>query len=203
MPADVDPNLWGLQREDARTLITLGTAVLGVSATFGKSFLAPSGSASPALLGAWAAIALSILAAIFASATVFNRLKANADLDASAKTDEEKKSQKKKPGGSASFCLNASFFLLVGGLVTLALVASQNWNASPSPSTTYAQSVTAAEKAVAAAQATKPSQLRVQRFTRLNGSDASVVICDPAAKTTYAVLVDTSDDQIIDLRATP
>jgi len=201
MPADVDPNLWGLQREDARTLITLGTAVLGVSATFGKSFLAPSGSASPALLGAWAAIALSILVAIFASATVFNRLKANAELDASEKTDEEKKSQKKKPGGSARFCLNASFFLLVGGLVTLALVASRNWNVSPT--TTYAHSVAAAEKAVAAAQATKPSQLRVQRFTRLNGSDASVVICDPAAKTTYAVIIDTSDDQIIDLRATP
>lgn len=201
MPVDVDPNLWGLQREDARTLITLGTAVLGVSATFGKSFLAPGGSASPALLGAWVAIALSIVAAIFASATVFNRLKANADLDASAKTEEEKKSQKKKPGGSASFCLNASFFLLVGGLVTLALVASQNWNATPS--TTYAQSVTAAERAVAAAQATKPSQLRVQRFTRLNGSDASLVISDPATKTTYAVTIDTSDDQIIDLRATP
>jgi hypothetical protein len=201
MPVDVDPNLWGLQREDARTLITLGTAVLGVSATFGKSFLAPGGSASPALLGAWVAIALSIVAAIFASATVFNRLKANADLDASAKTEEEKKSQKKKPGGSASFCLNASFFLLVGGLVTLALVASQNWDASPN--TTYAQSVTAAGKAVAAAQATKPSQLRVQRFTRLNGSDASLVISDPATKTTYAVTIDTSDDQIIDLRATP
>jgi len=56
---DPDPNLSNLLRDEANTLITLGTAVLGVTATFGKNLLAPNGSASAWLLVAWVAVALS------------------------------------------------------------------------------------------------------------------------------------------------
>jgi len=120
MAVDPNPNLWSIQRDDAKTLITLGTAVLGVSTTFGKSFLAPNGSASIWLLIAWLAIAGSILAAVLGSAGVFNRLKGNA-------FPKNPSDIPKKPGGIVSFFLNASFFLLVFGLVTLAVVAHANW----------------------------------------------------------------------------
>jgi hypothetical protein len=187
VPGDADPNPWSVQRDEAKTLITLGTAVLGVSTTFGKSILAPSGSASLTLLLAWLAIAASIVTAILASATVFSRLKANADIDAGRSA-----ATKKTPGGIASFYLNVSFFLLVGGLVTLAFAAYSDWNTTSSIS--EAQSITTAEQAAAAAQGTTAREL--------SDSEVVVVVVDRSAETTFIVVVDTNDGQITDLSET-
>jgi hypothetical protein len=195
VPGDADPNPWSVQRDEAKTLITLGTAVLGVSTTFGKSILAPSGSASLTLLLAWLAIAASIVTAILASATVFSRLKANADIDAGRSA-----ATKKTPGGIASFYLNVSFFLLVGGLVTLAFAAYSDWNTTSSIS--EAQSITTAEQAAAAAQGTTARELSVQRLSRLSDSEVVVVVVDRSAETTFIVVVDTNDGQITDLSET-
>ena len=184
MSTDPDPNPWSLQRDDAKILITLGTAVLGVSATFGKNLLAPNGSAPSALLGAWLAIAASIVAAILASARVFSRLKNGGH----------------QPGGIASFWLNASFFLLVGGLVSIAFVAYFNWNNNSSIS--ESQSVITAEQFVAQAQGTASSELTVRRFSQLDDSNVLVVIVDPPARVTFLVVVDRSDGQVIHLSRT-
>jgi len=196
VPEDADLTVWSLQHDNAKTLITLGTAVLGVSITFGKDFLAPNGSVSKTLWWAWLAIAISILSAFLASATVFNLVKFNANPDASQKP-EDQKSQRKKPERKAIFLLNASFYLLFGGLAVLAFTVHSNWSSAPIVPKT--QSIATDEKAVAVALGIPQSELYVTQFDTLDSTRASLVVVDRRASSTFVAIIDTSDGQIVDL----
>lgn len=68
---DPRPNMLALLHDDARTIITLSTGLLGISATFATNLLGDANALSRwALVLAWLLLALSIVWAIFASGRV-------------------------------------------------------------------------------------------------------------------------------------
>lgn len=106
MPAE-PPNPWDLLHDDAKSYITLSTALLGVSATFAGNLLSDDDAARWLVFGGWTILVGSILCSIYASGQIFKNLKLPASVNYNA---------------SSGF-LNASVILLTVGAAALALGA--------------------------------------------------------------------------------
>lgn len=96
-----NPNPWEMRHTDAGRLITLSSALLGITATFADGFV--DGNARYVLMVGWGALIVSIVFSIFAS----------------GKAIKETQAQSQGGGGSGTGgLLNGAFWsLLVGGVL--------------------------------------------------------------------------------------
>jgi hypothetical protein len=178
------PSHASLLHDDTKTLITLGTALLGVTATFGKDLLSPGRSPSSVLIVAWIFLALSIVASMWGSATVFSQVKGG-----------------RSAGGSASFAINVSFFALVIGLVLLAQVAYSNWDRSGRA--TVKDAVETAQQAVADAGQGRVSELQVKSYKAETAVQVKVIVTNATTSKSFVVVVDRDRREPVELTPQP
>jgi hypothetical protein len=113
------PNPWSVLHDDAKTYITLATALLGVTATFAGRLFSGDTLGRDTVIGGWGLLVLSIVCSISANGKSFAGLK-------NYSTEY----------GGATIWLNAAVYLLLAGTIALAVGAwrtTLSGQAAPTP----------------------------------------------------------------------
>jgi hypothetical protein len=160
-----------LLHDDAKTIATLGAAVLGISATLLKDVVGSGYQGRAWIIASWVFLVVSIAVAIFSSAQTANNVK---DGNPTSK--------------AASYLLGFSFYLLLFGVVLLATGAY--FGSRPPGAASLSDAIVLADTALAGAKHVDQSQLDIQSFHRNAETDLTFVILDHADRKTYKVVID-------------
>jgi hypothetical protein len=186
------PHPWQVLHDDAKSYITLASALLGVTATFANDLVSDENIARWLVFGGWAALAASILLSILASGKVFGGIKASAASTSAAQTPTPKPDYNK-----AVFRINVAVYALGFGVVLLAvgafITSFSNDEADPPSPVEVA-------KSTVADMAGDDAELTVTRVEQSRGDEFVVLVEEAPGGTTYEVTVDDDDGEATKVR---
>ena len=171
------PNPWSILHDDAKSHITLATALLGLTATFADRLLSEDGLGRLAVFAGWALLVGSIVCSISANGKVVGGLKGESN-----------------DYNAASGWLNASVYLLLMGAVLLTTGA---WRTSVTSDNGVSPSALA-RRAIVEMTGASGSEIMIESLEKLVGNDF-VLIVRPALQSTerFEVTVDGDRDEVI------
>jgi hypothetical protein len=172
MAAD-GPNPWEVLHDDAKTYITLGSALLGISATFADRLLSDDDIGRWIVIAGWGVLAASIFLSIYASGTVFGELK---------------KQTPSSDYNSAARFLNTAVMVLLIGVVLLAIGAWRTSYGADEPDTP--SPISTARSTVAEMSGVDDADLTVVSVEETRGDEFEVLVEETTRGTTYEVTVD-------------
>jgi hypothetical protein len=179
MPAD-PPNPWAVLHDDAKTYITLATALLGVTATFADRLVSDDDIGRVAVVAGWVVLAISIGLSIYASGTVFGAMKSNPP---------------PTNYNTAAGFLNIAVIALGLGAAALAFGAWRTSFETSQP--TRPSPIAAARTAVAEMIGTDDIELSIDRFDKTPTNEFVISLTRSPQGSTYEVVVDADRHEVV------
>lgn len=170
-----EPSTWSVLHDDAKSHITLATALLGLSATFSDRLLSDDSLGRRFVFGGWIVLGISIFASIWANGQIFKGLKTS--------------STNHRP---ALVWLNISVWLLLAGAIGLTVGA---WRTSIGDGDGPSHSSLAKE---VVAQMTNGAEedLVVESIEEMAGDDVVLLVRNGVSGELFEVTIDNDRDEV-------
>jgi len=207
------PNPWASLHEDAKSYITLATALLGVSATFASGLLSEDTLGRWVVVAGWATLCASIACSIVANGRIFSGLRGehaggteetadgrNENGDNATVVDERVANPGKRRYNRTLVWLNVSVWALLVGTALLAVGA---WRTAVSSDDSLGGSPAELAKAVVAEMTGADQQsLTVETLEKSAANDFTLVV-QSSSSGRFEAVVDGDRSVVVSVRPLP
>jgi hypothetical protein len=176
------PNAWELLHDDAKSYVTLATALLGITATFADRLLSDDNVGRAVVIIGWIILAASIALSIYASGTVFAEIK-----KVSPSTDYK----------VAAAFLNAAVIALGIGVAALAFGA---WRTSLTGDEDPPSPILAARRAIAEMTGANHDAVVSERLEKAPSGGFLITVRDTATGKAYEVIFRGQEHEVTSVR---
>lgn len=168
------PNPWEMRHTDAGRLITLSSALLGITAAFAQDFV--EGSARLVLVAGWLSLIFAIVFSIIASGKSISGSLSDSDIT---------------NGEPAASHLNRAFWALLIGAVLIA--AAGSWSLW-SPTLDVVDLIESSSQSLSESMGVADSDLILQKATRMESGGFELRFTNAVSQQNFVVTVDESGE---------